>query len=216
MIHVLNIHTATETAIVNLTANDNILGSAYNYETKQHAAFLHKAIDELLRQHDIDIKKLDAIGVTCGPGSYTGIRVGLATAKGLCYALNIPLIIYNSLEIMALSAIDFATDINAFYCPMIDARRMEVFTAIYNYRMEEIIPPSAIVLNEDSFAEMLNHHKIFFSGSGNNKFRLVTKHSNAAFLEEGISSESMAKIAWKKYLENDFENIPYAKPLYIK
>lgn len=216
MVHLLNIHTATETAIINLIADAEILGTFSNPETKQHAVFLHPAIKELLQAHNIDIKSLDAIGVTCGPGSYTGIRVGLATAKGLCYALKIPLITYNSLEVMAFSATNFAKDNNAFYCPMIDARRMEVYTAVYNYDMEEITAPSAIILTENSFAEFLHYRKIFFSGSGSHKFQQISHHINAVFLKQGISSKSIAKIAWKKYVKNDFENVPYAQPLYIK
>lgn len=216
MVHILNIHTATETAIINLMGDGEILGTFTNDETKQHASFLHTAISKLLQQHGIAIKNLDATGVTSGPGSYTGIRVGLATAKGLCYALKIPLITYNSLEVMAISASNFAKDNHAFYCPMIDARRMEVYTAIYNYQIEEITPPSAMILNENSFAEILNCHKIFFSGSGSNKFQQISKHTNAVFLHCGISTESLAKIAWKKYAKNDFENVPYARPLYIK
>ena len=216
MAHLLNIHTGTETAVICLMADTKILGTCSNDEIKQHACFLHTAIKELLQEHDIAIKNLDAIGVTCGPGSYTGIRVGLATAKGLCYALKIPLITYNSLEVMAISAINSAKDSNAFYGPMIDARRMEVYTAIYNYDIEEITPPSAIILNENSFAEILDHHKIFFSGSASDKFQLILRHPNAAFLSQGISAESLAIISWKKYVRNDFENIPYAQPLYIK
>ncbi len=215
MVHLLNIHTATETAIINLSADEEILGTLINYETKQHASFLHTAIKELLQQHSIAINDLGAIGVTSGPGSYTGIRVGLATAKGLCYALKIPLITYNSLEVLAISAADFAKDSNAFYCPMIDARRMEVYTAIYNYGMEQITLASAIILTENTFAEILDCNKIFFSGSGSFKFKGITKHINAIFLNEELSTLS-AKIAWEKYKKNDFENASDAKPLYIK
>jgi tRNA threonylcarbamoyladenosine biosynthesis protein TsaB len=216
MVHILNIHTATETAIINLMEGAEILGSRSSHETKQHASFLHTAIRELLQQQGIDIKNLDAIGVTTGPGSYTGIRVGLATAKGLCYALKIPLITYNSLEVMAISAADVVGNNNAFYCPMIDARRMEVFTAVYNSEIKEIIPPSALILTENLFSGLLNRHKIFFSGSGSNKFQQISKNTHAVFITTGISPESLAKITWGKYVKNDFENVPYARPLYIK
>ena len=216
MVHILNIHTATETALINLMADEKILGAFSNDVTKHHASFLHTAVKELLQEHNILINDLDAIGVSCGPGSYTGIRVGLATAKGLCYALKIPLITYNSLEVMAISATNFAKDHTACYCPMIDARRMEVYTAIYNYDMEEITPPSAIILNENSFAEILNCNKVLFSGSGAYKFQQIKKHTNAVFLYQSITAESLAKISWKKYVKNDFENVPYAQPLYIK
>ena len=216
MIHLLNIHTTTETAIVNLMAGPEILGTFSNQETKQHASFLHTAIRGLLEQHGIDIKNLDAIGVTAGPGSYTGIRVGLATAMGFCYALKLPLITFNALEVMAIATTSFAKDTHAFYCPMIDARRMEVYTAIYNYDMEEIISPSALILNENSFTELPGLPKIFFSGKGSDKFQQISKYTNAIFLPQEISSESLAKISWEKYIKSDFKNIPYAQPLYIK
>ena len=216
MVYILNIHTATETAIINLMKNEKVLATFTNTETREHAAFLHTAIKELLQLHAIDLKDLDAIGVTSGPGSYTGIRIGLATVKGLCYALKIPLITYNSLEVMAVSAVNFAKDTDAFYCPMIDARRMEVYTAVYNYDLKEIISPSAIILSEALFAEIPACNKIFFSGSGSNKFQKISKYTNAVFLTHEITTESFAKIAWKKYSKNDFVNVPYAQPLYIK
>ena len=151
-----------------------------------------------------------------GPGSYTGMRVGLASAKGLCYALSIPLITFNSLELMALSAIRFANDDAALYCPMIDARRMEVFTAIYTYTLQEMLPPTAMILDENSYAEFLVFDKIYFSGSGIEKFQGLNKSSNSIFINEKIDTKSLAEISWKKYLKNDIENLPYAQPLYIK
>ncbi|MEO8862667.1 MAG: tRNA (adenosine(37)-N6)-threonylcarbamoyltransferase complex dimerization subunit type 1 TsaB, partial [Ginsengibacter sp.] len=145
--YILNIHTATETALVSLADGPVVLGTLTNEETKQHAAFLHLAIDKILKDRQIAIKELEAIGVSSGPGSYTGIRVGLAAAKGLCFALNIPMITYNSLELLALSAIDFAKDKEGLYCPMIDARRMEVYTALYKFTEEEVFGPSALILS---------------------------------------------------------------------
>lgn len=216
MAYVLNIHTATEKAIINLMQNERVLATLTNTETREHAAFVHTAIKKLLQLHGLTLEDLDAIGVTSGPGSYTGIRIGLATVKGLCYALKIPLITYNSLEIMAVSALDFAKDPNALYCPMIDARRMEVYTAVYNYDLKEIIPPSAVILVETLFAKIAAGSKIFFSGSGSDKFQKISKHTNAIFLTQGITTESLAKIAWKNYAKNDFINVPYAQPLYIK
>lgn len=216
MSYLLNIHTATETAIVNLTKNEELLGTCINENTKQHASFLHGAIRELLRTNNVAIQKLSAVGVSSGPGSYTGIRVGLAAAKGLCYALNIPLITFNSLELMALSAVTSVKDNTALYCPMIDARRMEVFTAIYNYNLQELIPPSAIVLDDNSFADILFSNKIYFLGSGIDKFKEITKSENSIFIKVPILSESLSVISRKKYAMSSFENVPYAKPLYIK
>lgn len=216
MSYILNIHTATETAIVNLVKNNELLGTHTNYDTQRHASFLHTAIRELLQTNNINIKSLNAVGVSAGPGSYTGMRVGLAAAKGLCYALNIPLITFNSLELMALSAAAHIKDDTALYCPMIDARRMEVFTAVYNYKLQELIPPSAMILDKNSFADMLNSNKIYFSGSGIDKFKKIVQSENSAFIKEPISSESLRAISWKKYSMNTYENIPYAQPLYLK
>ena len=216
MPYILNIHTAIETAIVNLVENGKILGTVSNDDAKQHATMLHTAIHQLLQTNKLDIKKLNAIGVSSGPGSYTGIRVGLAAAKGLCYALDIPLITFNSLELMALSATKFVKDEVVWYCPMIDAKRMEVFTAVYNYTLEEIIPPGAMVLGENSYGDILILNKVCFSGSGSDKFKKLTKSINSFFINETITTESLAEISWKKYAKKEFENIPYAQPLYIK
>lgn len=216
MSYILNIHTATETAIINLVKDGEIMGTVISDDVKQHATILHTAIRQLLKTNDLNIKKLNAVGVSLGPGSYTGMRVGLAAAKGLCYALDIPLITFNSLELMALSAIRFLNEEAVLYCPMIDARRMEVFTAIYNYTLHEILAPGAMILYENSYRESLILSKVCFSGSGIEKFKKLNKSANSIFIDENISSESLAEISWKKYLKNDVENIPYAQPLYIK
>jgi tRNA threonylcarbamoyladenosine biosynthesis protein TsaB len=216
MSYILNIHTATEIAIANLTKNGIVIGTFTNYDTKRHAVFLHTIIHELLQTNNVDIKQLSAVGVSVGPGSYTGLRVGLAAAKGLCYALGISLITFNSLELMALSAAMLIEDKNALYGPMIDARRMEVFTAVYNYLLKELIPPTVLILSEDSFADSLNSNKIYFSGSGIEKFKKITKSKNSFFIDDPISTESLAAISWKKFKTNDFENVLYAQPLYIK
>ncbi len=216
MSYILNIHTATETAIINLVKNGEVLGTIRNHDTKQHATILHTAIRQLLETNDLDIKKLNAVGVSLGPGSYTGMRVGLAAAKGLCYALGIPLITFNSLELIALSAVRFVNNEAALYCPMIDARRMEVFTAIYDYSLKEIVPPTAMILDENSYEDFLILNKVCFSGSAINKFQTLNKSANSIFIDEKISTGSLAEISWKKYEKNDVENIPYAQPLYIK
>lgn len=214
--YILNIHTATETAIVNLTVNGNVLETSVNGEPKKHAAFLHIAINNLLQKQGISPKDLSAIGVSSGPGSYTGIRVGLAAAKGLCYALNIPLITYNSLELMALASLTEVRDKDALYCPMIDARRMEVYTAVYDYSRKELVPPSALILAESSFEDIEKSKKIYFSGNGSHKFSGLTKNGNHIFLDSETSSDAMAQISWEKFQREEFENIFYSKPLYIK
>jgi tRNA threonylcarbamoyladenosine biosynthesis protein TsaB len=216
MDYILNIHTATETAIVNLTSGQELLGTEINHTPKEHAVFLHQAIQNLLKKEGVMLKNLSAIGISTGPGSFTGVRVGLATAYGLGYSLKIPLITYNSLEITAKTAINFIQETSMLYCPMIDARRMEVFAALYDYQLQEKVQPSAIVLNENSFEEYLSSFKIAFCGSGSKKFQKVSGKEKSYFIDTYISSESIAGISWNKYKKNDFHNTPYPQPLYIK
>ena len=161
-----------------------------NEDPKSHAAFLHTAIHKILHNNDISVNDLKAIGVTNGPGSYTGIRVGLATAKGLCYALKIPLITFNTLEVMAVSAIENIKDKNAFYCPMIDARRMEVFTAVYDADMNPVEQPSAIDLADKSYQEYLaNSQFIFLEMEAQNLQNLIHDHQNAHFIFSEIDAQ---------------------------
>lgn len=216
MAYILSIHSATETAIVNISENEQVLHTMLNTDTKEHAAFLHVAISQLLQKSHLHIKSLNAVAVTCGPGSYTGIRVGIATAKGLCYALNAPLIFLNSLELMAYSLIQMVKDPDALYCPMIDARRMEVFTALYNHEMKIVLNPAAIILDKNSFTAQLKNNKIYFSGSGSKKLANVTTDNNARFTTADILSDSLAVISSNKFHNKTFENIGYAQPLYLK
>jgi tRNA threonylcarbamoyladenosine biosynthesis protein TsaB len=218
MNYILNIHTTSEKATVNLSDQDSVLATLVNHHSKEHAAFLHTGIHQILQQTGISPSQLKAIGVTGGPGSYTGIRIGLATAKGLCFALKIPLMIFNTLELMVFSEVEKTGDKNAMYCPMIDARRKEVFTAIYDAPLNEVIPPSAIVLDENSFAELLRDQQIYFFGSGAFKFKDLIKNkiSKSFFSDEEVSSEARAAFSWKKFQKTQFENLMTAEPIYIK
>lgn len=217
MDYILNIHTSTEKAIVTICNGQNVVNTAYNYDPKQHAAFLHSGIQKILQENDIPINELKAVGITAGPGSYTGIRIGLATAKGLCFSLKIPLISFNTLEVMARSATENIQQQNALYCPMIDARRLEVFTAVYDYAMQEIIPPSAMVLSEESFSDLLNSYPIYFFGNGSKKFeKLVNKIHQYHFIDEEINPDVFCKFGWEKYQRKEFADVAIAKPFYIK
>lgn len=218
MNYILNIHTTSEKAIVSLCEQDSVLASLVNDHSKEHAAFLHTGIHQILQQTGISPSQLKAIGVTGGPGSYTGIRVGLATAKGLCFALKIPLMIFNTLELMAFSAIENTGNKNALFCPLIDARRMEVFTAVYDADLNEVIPPSAMILDESSFADVLQEKKVYFFGSGAFKFRDLVKNkiSQSSFSEQEVSSEALAAFSWDKFQKNQFENLLTSEPVYIK
>lgn len=219
MNYILNIHTTTETAIVNLCNETEVISTAGNSDAKQHAAFLHTAIENILKKNKIAATDLKAIGVTGGPGSYTGIRVGLATAKGLAYGLQIPLMIFNTLEVMTFSLIKELNENNALYCPMIDARRMEVFAAVYNHELDEIKPPEAILLTENTFEDLVQkNYKTYVFGSGAKKWKeLINGRDNYIFLEnKTISSSALALFAWNRFEKKLFSDVAYAAPLYMK
>src|SRR5690606_25144630 len=142
----------------------------------------HSAIRQILLDNNIKTNELKAVGVTGGPGSYTGIRVGMATAKGLCYALKIPLLLFNTLEVMALSAIESIGDKKALYCPMIDARRQEVFTGVYDYELNEVNSPSSMILDNNSFNTLLQKFPVYFFGSGSGKLKRQAKNIPEMFI----------------------------------
>ena len=219
MNYILNIHTTENRAIVNICDEDHVLSTMENETQNQHAGFLHLSIQKLLQEGNIPVSNLKAIGVTGGPGSYTGIRIGLATTKGLCFALGIPMMMYNSLELMAFSAIaEHAENEKALFCPMIDARRMEVFSAVYDYNLAEIRPPSALILNENSFEDIPKDSHLFYFGSGAKKFNEIAGNSyfNLHYILSDITSEALGAFGWNKFKKNDFDNIINAKPLYVK
>lgn len=217
MPYILNIHTATEEAIVNICDGKKVLATLYNNDPKQHASFLHTAIKEILAGEKITPKDLNAVGVTRGPGSYTGIRVGLATAKGLCFALNIPLITYNTLEVMAYTMISELQDTNALYCPMIDARRMEVFTAIYNYNLKEVFAPAAVILDSSTFTNVAEDKKLIFSGTGSLKFKNQVENLHATFYPQiTITSRALAFCGDSSFSKENFDDIAYSRAEYLK
>jgi tRNA threonylcarbamoyladenosine biosynthesis protein TsaB len=210
---ILNIDTATETASICLANDEAILQIAVNENQKDHASWLQPAIQSLLNKQNIEPSRLNAIAVSNGPGSYTGLRVGLSTAKGLCYSLNIPLITINTLEMMASAFTDTGTDL---ICPMIDARRMEVFTAVYNQDLAAVIQPQAMILNENSFATLLEKNKMVFSGSGVDKFQKLVLSKNAFFSTASFNSSLLVKFSRKRFHEKQFADLAYAEPFYLK
>src|SRR6187455_1813835 len=175
---ILNIDTAVDVASICLAKDGMVLSIAVGESQKDHASWLHIAIKEIFEKNDLELRAVDAIVVTGGPGSYTGLRIGMATAKGICYALNKPLISLNTLLAMANAAKDENADL---LCPMIDARRMEVFTAIYTKELQIVKEPVAITLNENSFTEYFSNNNVCFFGNGSNKFQAIEKNSQAFF-----------------------------------
>lgn len=218
MITILNIDTALEIASVSISQDGYVIDSLTNAVQKEHAHFLHTAINEMLTRSFISIKDLDAISVTGGPGSYTGLRVGMAAAKGLSYALNKPLIITGTLNAIAAATLIDIKDQpeNELICPMIDARRMEVYTAVFNTKMNGILNPCAMILTNESFADMLENKKMLFAGSGSEKFRSLVISSNARFAGQLSLINTIASLAYQKYINKEFADVVAAVPLYLK
>jgi tRNA threonylcarbamoyladenosine biosynthesis protein TsaB len=209
----LNIDTSIQTASVCVSKNDIPIAVKVNPSQKDSAAWLHVAINELIKEQEISLQQLDAIAVTEGPGSYTGLRVGMATAKGLCYALEKPLICVNTLLTMASAAVGSEVDL---VCPMIDARRMEVFAAIYDKDLQIVAAPSNIILNELTFKEFLQTKRVLFFGNGSTKFQSIVNHSNALFADIEIDAQTMAPLTYKKLQEHEFADLAYSEPYYCK
>ena len=215
---ILNIDTTAERAHVSFAKDGSILDCIYNEAQKEHASFLQSSIRKLTVSTGIKLSDIDAVAVTAGPGSYTGLRVGMASAKGLCYALKTPLITMSTLEVLTLSAIHLFPDIDesVLLCPMIDARRMEIFTAIYKKDLTIYLAPSALILDEFSFTKDLLENKILFFGSGSEKWNPVCKHANALFENVPILPKVMSKYSAKLYFQRDFTDLAYSQPFYLK
>src|SRR5258705_10091745 len=193
---ILNIDTAVDIASVCLAKDAEVLSIAKNEKQKDHAAWLHIAIKEIFEKNNLELRSVDVIAVTGGPGSYTGLRIGMAKAKGICYALNKPLITLNTLLVMANAAKEEISDL---LCPMIDARRMEVFAAIYTKDLQVVKEPIAITLNENSFDEYLINNSICFFGNGSYKFQSIKKNQHATFSDVKADAASMILLSEKKF-----------------
>ncbi len=218
MTHLLIIDTATTGASVILTQDGQVLKSLYSDDFKDHAAFLQPAISRVIKSAAITINQLAAVAVINGPGSYTGLRVGLASAKGLCFALNIPLITIGTLEAMVHSAIHtqkFAGQ-DVWYCPMIDARRMEVFTGLFNSLGDPQTVAGAMILDESSFKGHTQDKTIIFFGNGADKFKNIHPQPNALFENFNVSPDNLAQMAHKLYDNQSFSDIAYTEPNYLK
>ena len=185
-------------------------------EQFSHSENLHVFIEQVLKESNLQPKAIKAIAISAGPGSYTGLRIGVATAKGLCYGWDIPLIALPTLRILAEQVTYEFTDIK-YIIPMIDARRMEVFTAVYSHDFSPILGERAEILTESTFDTYLNKGKTIFLGDGITKFQAICKHKNAYFWENKFpSAKQMGRLALEKYQAQAFEDIAYFEPFYLK
>ena len=182
---ILHIETSTDVCSVALSEDGAVLFSKEDFDGPQHAVTLGVFIDELLSMADSHAKPIDAVAVSCGPGSYTGLRIGASMAKGICYGRNIPLIALPTLKVMSVPVLlmdELPED--ALLCPMIDARRMEVYAAIYDRALNPVKEVSADIITGDSYAEYLEEHPVYFFGNGAAKCKEVITHKNARFIDE--------------------------------
>ena len=215
MATILCIETATTNCSVALSVDGKVIALKEDYNnTYSHAERLHIYIEEILQKNNISKAQLDAIAVSKGPGSYTGLRIGVSAAKGLCFALDIPLISIPTLDALAYQV----KENNGVIVSMLDARRMEVYAAIYTAESkEQIRETKAEVLEENSFSDYLEKGKAYFLGDGVEKFKTICTHKNAVFIEEKLpSANEMGLLANNKYKKSDIEDVAYFEPYYLK
>lgn len=218
---ILSIETATAVCSVCLSDGDKILGLKETSEHNSHSRVVAVFIDELLKETGIDKQKLDAVAVSKGPGSFTGLRIGVSTAKGLCYALDIPLIAVETLEAMAFGMKKIPLTENrkhpVIYIPMIDARRMEVYTSIFNNKLERLKETSAEIITSGSFSDLQEANHLVLAGDGAEKCRKVLIHRNITIIDNfGTSASFLVEPANSLFEKGIFENTAYFEPFYLK
>jgi tRNA threonylcarbamoyladenosine biosynthesis protein TsaB len=212
---ILNIDTATAKAGICLAKDGQTLEIAENKEQKDHASWLHPAIEKMLQRTGYRLSDLQAVAVVSGPGSYTGLRVGMAAAKGFCYALNIPFITEDKLKLMAFAAREQHPGADLLG-PMIDARRMEVFTAVYQNNLSVLLPSTAMIIDENSFSEFLKTRQVSFFGDGSDKCKPIISSSNAIFIDVKDHAGYLGILSFLRYLHQEFTALAYSEPAYTK
>jgi tRNA threonylcarbamoyladenosine biosynthesis protein TsaB len=217
MHYILNIETATTVCSVSISQDGHILGYKEIDNGFTHSENLHLFINDLLIDFNISIKQLSAIAISKGPGSYTGLRIGVSAAKGLAYALNIPLISVDTLKIMAYQVSQLRTEFD-FFCPMIDARRMEVYTCVYDAQLNSQILTQALIIDSLSIKTFDSFSSICFFGDGMLKCKEVISLLQNAVCIDNIkpSSQYMCALSYEKFLKEAFEDIAYFEPFYLK
>ena len=211
--YILNIETATKNCSVSLAKNgETVLCKQIAEQGYSHAEKLHVFIEEILKETGIGVNDLNGIAVSKGPGSYTGLRIGVSTAKGLCYALGIPLISVDTLQVLAKKVVVK----DGLIVPMLDARRMEVYSAVFNNMHDKIMKVQAEILTENSYAD--SQETFYFIGDCQEKCKTVLTATNFHFLPEIVfpSANEMSALSFEKFTNNDFEDVAYFEPFYLK
>jgi tRNA threonylcarbamoyladenosine biosynthesis protein TsaB len=240
---ILSIDVSGPKGLIILSEDDNLIDTRLNNEPMQHAAFLQPAVKDMLKANSKHISQVEAVAISNGPGSYTGLRVGLASAKGLCYTLGIPLITISSLQLLAqatceetnydlnninansrlvqyfssqLVAINLTNPESCLICPMLDARRMEVFFALYDRTMSQVTEPASAIVDETFLGSWLVDHSIIFTGTGAEKWQTVCTHKNAYFFAEPELTLAFMHLSHRFFLSKQFADLPLAEPYYCK
>jgi tRNA threonylcarbamoyladenosine biosynthesis protein TsaB len=215
---VLNINTAFETASVILSSDNEIILETQSHSQKDHASFLEPAIKGLCKVTKTNLNAIDAVSVINGPGSYTGLRVGLSSAKAICYALTKPLILLNTLDVMAyaLKLQSTVKEKDILFCPLIDARRMEVFTALYDISLNVIKTYSSDIINGHFLEQERKNNKIVAGGNGVFKMQKIINDENITCINQLFLSKPAITLSFKALISKNFSNIAYSEPFYLK
>ena len=211
---ILNIETSTTNCSVSISNDEEIIAlEEKDFENYSHSEVLHIYINDLFRKSGIAINDISAVSISEGPGSYTGLRIGSATAKGICFALKIPLIALDTMDILA-KKIKSKT---GYIIPSLDAGRNEIYYSVFDYTLQKIEPTNFKELNAKSFEKYLDSESVYFIGNANNKLKIFFSSRNAVFSKKELpSSLEMASLSFKKYSRNEFIDIEYFEPNYLK
>ena len=217
MAYLLHIESTSTVCSVAISKNDELFSLKELNDGYTHAENLHVFIKQALRETNLKATDLTAISVSSGPGSYTGLRIGFSAAKGLAFALNIPLITIDTLKALSVSAVRQIKE-EAVFIPMMDARRMEVYCAAYDNNLKEILQVQALVLNEESIKVFELNKPLYFFGDGIPKAKELLQQLPQSHFIENISASAscMIQLAFEKYMKNDFANVAYSEPNYLK
>lgn len=218
MANIISIETATKVCSIALHSDGELIALREDDNQHSHSANITLFVDEVVKEAGITFSNIDAIAVSKGPGSYTGLRIGVSAAKGFCYGLGIPLISVNTLMAMAQhTALSTHKNTNALLCPMIDARRMEVFCALINHQNQWVKETDAVIVDENSFRQELEIQQIVFFGDGASKCQSTINNPNAIFVDEvKPSAKYVGELAWGKFNLKQFEDVAYFEPFYLK
>ncbi len=213
---IINIETATEICSASLTQNETVLDLHIQHEKANHAVVLPVFVQSILQKAQQNTIPIEAVAVSQGPGSYTGLRVGVSVAKGLCFGLGVPLIPVDTLQILCLHALKFIQNPSSdtVLCPMLDARRMEVYTALYNCDLQVLQPTEAKIIDSQSFSEVLVNRPVYFFGNGAEKCKPLLQSPNAHFVDDiFLSAEFMGALAMQA---KPLQDMAYFEPFYLK